>query len=193
MAISHKDRTSEGTRAEKLVLRGLRRQGIEADRAEPGKPWDLIANGKKVEVKAAIETTTTGSDGNPITGVVFSNIGKGADVYHLIEMSPDRSRQKGSWSLYPGEIPGVTFTVTRKKRSELPRRDLADMLSKKASFSSSVVQDTLVSAMAYGLSGGDISVAGQVAAIIAVRTARDTKASYDSQINKRYGRPKFRF
>ena len=194
MKTPHSKRTEEGTKAEERVLKRLRLKGIDAKPAPPGAAWDIEAEGKKIEVKAAVRTKHEGSDGHPIDGVVFSNISRDADLYHFIEMDQARDRELTSWTLTGKEVPGVTLTVTEKKRRELPMRSLNEVLSKTAApaFIDSVVTNVIVGKSFDLLSLGEPSLAGKIVAIQSVQSARKAREDHDDRMSRRTRRVKFR-
>lgn len=91
--------------------------------------WDLRVNGHTIDVKAAVKTTSRGSDGNPITGFVFTNLHKPArvDYYLLLCLTPKRDRVI-DFFLLPGKAaPARTITITPEGKYSQYRRDLAPL------------------------------------------------------------------
>lgn len=129
--MKHGDRPGEGFKAEKATANGLRRQGARVEEmASNNKGHDLKVNGKKVEVKAAVETSYKGSDGYPIRGFVFSNMKKNpnADKYILKCMSPDRSRTLKEYHIPASQVKQRTLTLTRNSKYEGFRKKASQQL-----------------------------------------------------------------
>lgn len=82
----------------------------------------MVVDGKKVEVKAAIETSYPGSDGYPIRGFVFSNMHKNpsTDMYVLKCLSPDRKRTLKEYHVPASEAKQRTLTITRSSQKYAP-------------------------------------------------------------------------
>ncbi len=121
MAFKPKDRPSAGFKEEDKTARKLKRQGAQVSQSMRNeKNTDLRVNGRKVEVKAAVETSYKGSDGYPITGYVFSNMKKNpnADKYILKCMSPDRSKVLKEYHIPSSQVKQKTLTLTRNSKYE---------------------------------------------------------------------------
>lgn len=116
MAIGHGERAHAGFKAEDATAREFVRQGKKVKQLpRNSRGHDMIVDGKKVEVKAAIETSYKGSDGYPITGYVFSNMHKdpSTDLYVLKCMSPDRKRVIKEYHMPASAARQRTLTITR--------------------------------------------------------------------------------
>lgn len=121
MRMLHKDRTSAGFKAEDATAKELKAKGYSVKQNPRNqRGHDLVVNGKKVEVKAAVETSYKGSDGYPITGFVFSNMhtAPDADKYILKCMSPDRRRVLKEYHIPAKEVKQRTLTITKSSKYE---------------------------------------------------------------------------
>jgi len=121
MKSRHADRTRDGFKSEDNTARGLRSKGHSVSSvARNTRGHDLKVDGKKVEVKAAVETSYKGSDGHPIKGFVFSNMKKNpsAEKYILKCMSPDRSKTLKEYHVPAGKVKQKTLTITRDGKYE---------------------------------------------------------------------------
>lgn len=120
-ALKPKDRPHAGFKEEDRTARKLKREGAHVTQSSRNeKNTDLRVNGRKVEVKAAIETSYKGSDGYPITGFVFSNMktDPSAHKYILKCMSPDRKRVLKEYHIPSSQVKQRTLTLTRKSKYE---------------------------------------------------------------------------
>ncbi|MGI9525940.1 MAG: hypothetical protein ACR2MS_02395 [Weeksellaceae bacterium] len=121
MPLKHHERAHEGFKSEDEEASSLKRKGhrvLSVPRNNAG--YDLVDNGEKVDVKAAIETSYKGSDGYPITGFVFSNMKKNpkTDKYVLKCMSPDRKRVLKTYEIPAKEVKQRTLTITKNSKYE---------------------------------------------------------------------------
>lgn len=113
--MKHSERVPAGDAGEDMAAKLLMDAGIKVERpSRRDGPWDLMANGHAVDVKAATYTAIKGSDGNPIRGFVFSNMHKDptCDFYLLLCLSKDRSTILGYYLIPTGEFRQRTLTLT---------------------------------------------------------------------------------
>lgn len=116
-----KDRPHAGFKEEDRTARQLKRKGCTVTQPNRNEQnTDMRVNGRKVEVKAAVETSYKGSDGYPITGFVFSNMKKNpsAEKYILKCMSPDRKRVLKEYHIPSSQVKQRTLTLTRNSKYE---------------------------------------------------------------------------
>lgn len=140
MAIGHSERQSEGVRAEKLAAKILSELGYHVEMPPAiTHDWDLKVNGHEIDVKAAVRTTSRGSDGNPITGYVFTNLHKPAkvDFYLLLCLDPKRTRVIDFFLLPAKAAPARTITITPDGKYAPYNRDLAPLDKTAASIATS--------------------------------------------------------
>ena len=119
MALAHAKRPQAGFRWEDKAAKMAKRKGYDVEAAPMRRsPYDLLINGKKVDVKAAIRTEYKGSDGYPIRGYVFTNMSpiKKCDFYLLLCLSPDRNRVEKTYVIPADEVLQRTVTITERTK-----------------------------------------------------------------------------
>lgn len=120
--MEYKDRIPAGDSGERMAAELLRRLGHEVEMA-PHRvgDWDLRADGKTIDVKAATYTESRGSDGYPIRGFVFANLHQSPKVeyYLLLCLSPDRSKILTYYLIPSSMARQRTLTLTATKAREL--------------------------------------------------------------------------
>jgi hypothetical protein len=97
--------------------------------------FDLRVNGKKVDVKSAIETSYPGSDGYPIRGCVFTNVKQKptSSFYVFACMSKDRKTIEDTYVIPSHKMKQRTFTLTRRARETYaPYKNNYSALEKRA-------------------------------------------------------------
>jgi len=122
MKSGYADRIPHGDRSELQAMEILSRNKVKVERANLRTgDWDLMANGKKIDVKAAVYTSYKGSDGNMISGYVFSNMHKEpkCDYYMFMCMSDDRETVQGYYLVPCENHKQRTLTLTRRMAEKL--------------------------------------------------------------------------
>jgi hypothetical protein len=121
MPINHQKRPQAGHGLEDRIARILKIRGMDVEQVARNERFDMRVNGRKVDVKSAIETSYKGSDGYPIKGYVFTNLHPEptADYYVLVCLSRDRKKIKEVYVVPTRKFKQGTLTLTSSMREKL--------------------------------------------------------------------------
>lgn len=134
--MKYSERVPAGDATEAQVARMLEAKGHKVVRPpRRDGAWDLMVDGRSVDVKGGVKTTSRGSDGNPIVGYVFANLHPDPKVEFYLLACLGKRREVLTYYFIPSSMAKQqTLTLTRAKARELEmyRENLSPLRMRKS-------------------------------------------------------------